>query len=284
MTDAAGTRLPARPAARGAAGGSSARRVAAMGRRYFYLLRGSWPRLLELAYWPTVQMIIWGFVTQFFMGHSSWVANAAGVLIGAVLLWDVLFRGQMGFTICFLEEMWSRNLGHLFVSPLRPHEMIAAAMTMSLLRGVVGLAPSWILAWFFFEFSVFSYGPGIVAFFSCLFAMGWGIGMTVTALVVRFGLGAESLAWVAIFAFAPISAVYYPVATLPEWLQVVAWCTPSAYVFEGMRAVMVEGVFRLDLLAGAIGVNIAYLAIGAAVFAWAFAGARDRGKLLQVGE
>jgi ABC-2 type transport system permease protein len=264
--------------------GFSGRRVMAMVRRHYYLLRGSLPRILEMAYWPTVQMVIWGFVTQFFMGHSSWVANAAGILIGAVLLWDLLFRSQIGFSMCFLEEMWSRNLGHLFVSPLRPHEFVVAMMAISLLRGVIGLLPSWVLAYVFFEFSIFSYGPGIVAFFSCLFVMGWGLGMGVIALVLRFGLGAESLAWVAIFAFAPISAVYYPVETLPEWLQIVAWCTPSAYVFEGMRSVFIDGVFRTDLLMGAIGMNIVYLAIGAGLFAWSFSAARTHGRLLQIGE
>lgn len=264
--------------------GGSGRRIMAMVRRHYYLLRGSLPRILEMAYWPTVQMVIWGFVTQFFMGHSSWVANAAGILIGAVLLWDLLFRSQIGFSMCFLEEMWSRNLGHLFVSPLRPYEFVIAMMVMSLLRGVIGLTPSWVLAYVFFEFSVFSYGPGIVAFFSCLFVMGWGLGMGVIALVLRFGLGAESLAWVAIFAFAPISAVYYPVETLPEWLQIVAWCTPSAYVFEGMRSVFINDVFRTDLLLGAIGVNLVYLAIGAGLFAWSFTAARKHGRLLQIGE
>ena len=264
--------------------GFSNRRIMAMVRRHYYLLRGSLPRILEMAYWPTVQMVIWGFVTQFFMGHSSWVANAAGILIGAVLLWDLLFRSQIGFSMCFLEEMWSRNLGHLFVSPLRPHEFVIAMMVISLLRGVIGLTPSWVLAYVFFEFSVFSYGPGIVAFFSCLFVMGWGLGMGVIALVLRYGLGAESLAWVAIFAFAPISAVYYPVATLPDWLQVIAWCTPSAYVFEGMRAVFIDGVFRTDLMLGAIAVNLVYLAIGAGLFAWSFSAARQQGRLLQMGE
>ncbi|MDA9975517.1 phytanoyl-CoA dioxygenase family protein [Alphaproteobacteria bacterium] len=96
--------------------------------------------------------------------------------------------------------------------------------------------------------------------------------------------GAESLAWVAIFAFAPISAVYYPVETLPEWLQIVAWCTPSAYVFEGMRSVFIDDVFRTDLLLGAIGVNLVYLAIGAGLFAWSFTAAREHGRLLQIGE
>ena len=264
--------------------GGSVGRIVAMVRRYYYLLRGSWPRILELAYWPTVQLVIWGFVTQFFMGHSTWVANAAGVLIGAVLLWDLLFRSQIGFSMCFLEEMWSRNLGHLFVSPLRPEELLAAMMIMSLLRCLIGLAPSWVLAYVAFEFSILSVGPGIVAFFACLLVMGWGVGMMVTAMVLRFGLGAESLAWVAVFAFAPISAIYYPVAILPEWLQIIAWCTPSAYVFEGMRAVMVDNHFRWDLMTGALLANLVYLFLGAAIFAWAFAGARNQGKLLQVGE
>ena len=163
----------------------SLRRIFGMVRRHFYLLRGSLPRILEMAYWPTVQMVIWGFVTQFFMGHSSWVANAAGILIGAVLLWDLLFRSQIGFSMCFLEEMWSRNLGHLFVSPLRPYELIISMMLISFLRGIVGLLPSWILAFVFFEFSIFSYGVGIVAFFSCLFVMGWGLGMAVRYISPR---------------------------------------------------------------------------------------------------
>ena len=44
----------------------------------------------------------------------------AGTLIGAVILWDILFRGQLGFSISFLEEMWARNLGNLMMSPLKP--------------------------------------------------------------------------------------------------------------------------------------------------------------------
>ena len=108
----------------------SGRRVGAMVLRYVYLLRGSWPRVLELAYWPTVQMILWGFITLFFVQHSSWLAQASGVLLSAVLLWDVLFRGQLGVSLSFIEEMYSRNLGQLFVSPLRPYELVAAMLVI----------------------------------------------------------------------------------------------------------------------------------------------------------
>jgi ABC-2 type transport system permease protein len=263
---------------------ASARRVGAMVRRYWYLIRGSWPRIAELAYWPTIQMILWGLISQFFTTHSHWLADAAGVLIAGVLLWDILFRGQIGFSICFLEELWSRNLGHLFVSPLRPWELVASLMTMSLIRTAIGAGVASVIAIALYAFSLFDLGPPLVAFFVALMLMGWGMGMVIVAMVLRYGLGAESLAWVALFAFAPISCVYYPVATLPESVQWLAWSTPSAYVFEGMRAVMVDGVFRWDLLAGALALDAVYVAIGAAVFAWAFAAARRDGRLLQTGE
>ena len=73
------------------------------------------------------------------------------------------------------------------------------------------------------------------------------------ACILRHGMGAESLAWLAVFMLAPVSAVYYPVSILPVWLQHVAWALPSTHVFEGMRAVMFEHVFRADYLLTAAG-------------------------------
>ncbi len=270
----------------GARGGAlfSWRRIGAVILRHTYVLRSSWPRLLELAYWPTVQMILWGFITTFFLGHSSWVAQAAGVLISAVLLWDVLFRANLGVSLTFMEEMWARNLGQMFVSPLRPYEMVAALTLMSLIRTAISVSPAALLALPLYDVWVFSLGPPLVAFFANLLVFGWSIGLVVSALVLRFGLGAESLAWVAIFAVAPLSGIYYPIDTLPGWLQPVAWSLPSAHVFEGMRSVLFDDVFRLDLLAGAVALNAAYLALASGFFLYTFHVARRRGLLLQQGE
>ena len=124
----------------------SVRRIMAMVRRYFYLLRSSRPRVVELAYWPTMLMILWGFIHQFLITNSNWVAKAGGILIGAILLWDVIFRGNLGVSVPFLEEMWSRNLGQLFGSPLRPHEWAIALLSISLIRTVVGILPAAFLA------------------------------------------------------------------------------------------------------------------------------------------
>jgi ABC-2 type transport system permease protein len=252
--------------------------------RYAYLLRGSWPRVLELAYWPVVQMILWGFITQFFLTNSAWVAQASGVLLAAVLLWDVLFRAQLGVSLSFMEEMWSRQLGHLFVTPLRPIELVAALLTLSLLRTLIGVVPAALLAIPLYEYSIFTLGLPLLAFFVNLLVFGWAIGLFVSAVVLRFGLGAESMAWFVIFALAPVSGVYYPIATLPTWLQAVAWAIPSSYAFEGMRAVMFQHVFRLDLLAGAVLLDLAYIGFGIGAFLFAFRLARRHGLLLHISE
>jgi ABC-2 type transport system permease protein len=252
--------------------------------RYLYLLRSSWPRALELLYWPTIQMVLWGFMSQFLMTNSSWVARAFGVLIAAVLLWDVLFRGQLGLSMSFLEEIWARNLGHLFVSPLRPYEWILSLIAMSFIRVLIGVMPAMLLAIPLYHYSIFSLGLPFIAFFANLLVMGWALGLMICALILRHGQGAESIAWLAVFVLAPISAVYYPVTVLPSALQYVALVLPSAHVFEGMRAVMFEHVFRWSDFLAALGLNLIYLGFGGAAFLYAFRGARRRGALLQVGE
>lgn len=262
----------------------SLRRIYALVLRHTYLLRSSGPRILELVYWPTVQMILWGFITVFLVNHSSWLAQASGVLLSGVLLWDVLFRGQLGVSLVFMEEMWSRNLGHLFVSPLRPFELGCALLTMSLIRTLIGVGGAALIAIPLFDFSVFSLGLPLLAFFVNLIVMGWAIGLLVSGIVLRYGLGAESMAWIAIFAVQPISGVYYPIATLPEWLQYVAAILPSSHVFEGMRSVLFDHVFRVDLLLHAVLLNVVYLSAGFVSFLAFFKIARVRGQLLHVGE
>ncbi len=159
--------------------------------RYLYLLRSSWPRALELVYWPAIQMVLWGFTSQFLMTNSSYVARAGGVLLAAVMLWDVMFRGQLGVSMSFLEELWSRNLGHLFVTPLRPYEWIIALLTMSLIRVAIGVVPAMLLAIPLYHYSIFSLGAPLLAFFVLLLVMGWGLGLAIDAMLLRHGLGAE---------------------------------------------------------------------------------------------
>lgn len=276
----AGLSIAASRPPRGAALG----RIAALMLRHLYILRGSVPRLVELAYWPTVQMIVWGLITQSLAPAMNWQAQAAGVLISAVLLWDLLFRAQLGMSIAFLEEMWSRNLGHLFVSPLRPWEWVAALMAMSLIRTLIGVVPAALLAILLYHWNIFGLGLPLLAFFVNLIVTGWAIALVVLALILRYGMGAEGLAWAIVFAISPVSAIYYPVSVLPGWLQWVALATPPAHVFEGMRGLLGGQGFDTGHFAAAAGLNLLWLGIGCATFIYGFHRARDRGSLVQQGE
>jgi len=262
----------------------SVNRMSAMVRRYWYLLVSSWPRLLDLIYWPTVQMLMWGFLQLYVSQNSGFFAGAAGVFIGAVLLWDILFRGQLGFSISFLEEMWARNLGNLMMSPLRPAEFISALMVMSIVRLMIGMIPVSFLAIAFFGFNLWGLGFALVAFFINLILTSWAVGIFVAGLLLRNGMGAESMAWTIMFLFLPLTCVYYPVSVLPHWLQYVAWCLPPTYVFEGMRALLIEHVFRVDLMLEALAFNVVLFAAAAYAFTRLLESARVHGSLLQAGE
>jgi len=262
----------------------SLNRVGAMVRRYWYLLRSSWPRILDLIYWPTVQMLMWGFLQMYVAQNAGFFARAGGVFIGSVLLWDILFRGQLGFSISFLEEMYARNLGNLMMSPLRPVEFVAALMIMSVVRLAIGMVPVTLLAIAFFGFNLWSLGLALAAFFVNLILTSWSIGIFVAGLLLRNGMGAESLAWTIMFLFLPLTCVYYPVAVLPYWLQYVAWSLPPTYVFEGMRALLIDHVFRADLMLQAFAFNVVLFAAAALAFLRLLRSAREQGSLLQAGE
>jgi ABC-2 type transport system permease protein len=262
----------------------SPNRVGAMVRRYWYLLRSSWPRILDLIYWPTVQMLMWGFLQTYVAQNAGFFAQAGGVFIGSVLLWDILFRGQLGFSISFLEEMYARNLGNLMMSPLRPVEFIVALMIMSIVRLAIGMVPVTFLAIAFFGFNLWSLGLALAAFFVNLILTSWSIGIFVAGLLLRNGMGAESLAWTIMFLFLPLTCVYYPVSVLPYWLQYVAWSLPPTYVFEGMRALLIAHEFRADLMLQAFAFNIVLFAAASFAFLKLLHSARDQGALLQTGE
>ena len=261
------------------------RRIWGLMYRHLALYRRSWPRLLELAYWPTLQMCIWGFTASFFAGRAgSAAAVTLGMLLGAVLLWEVALRSQMGVAISFLEEIWSRNLGHVFVSPLRPWELVAALIAMSVIRMAAGVLPAILLAWVLYAFNLFALGPVLILFAINLMVMGWWVSLGVVSLILRHGAGAEALAWSVLFGLTPFAAVFYPVSVLPAFLRPIAWALPASHVFEGMRAVLAEAALPWGDLAAASGLNLVWLAAAVALFARQFRAARVRGALMSIGE
>ncbi|MDA8051586.1 MAG: ABC transporter permease [Rhodospirillales bacterium] len=263
----------------------AARRIWGLLYRHIALYRHSWPRLVELVYWPVLQMCIWGFTARFITSrlHSPLVM-AGSLLIAGVLLWEVALRSQMGVAVSFLEELWSRNLGHVFVSPLRPAEMVAGLIVVSMLRMLAGVIPAILLAWLLYAFNLFTLGPVLVLFFANLMIMGWWVALGVVSLILRHGAGAETLAWAVLFGLTPLSAVFYPVSILPAAIRPLALALPSTHVFEGMRAVLLHGSLAWGEMAASAGLNLAWMAAAILLFARQFHAARVRGALISIGE
>jgi ABC-2 type transport system permease protein len=265
--------------------GASVGRICAMILRYWWLLVGSWPRLFSVLYWPLVSVVMWGFVQKFIQSSApSQVTVVMSFLVGAVILWDVLFRGQIGLSVSFFEEIWSRNLGHLLVSPLRLWEFILALIVSSLARAIFALIPSALIAIWLFQFSVFSMGFALGAFFLALIVFGWALGLFISGLVMRFGQSAEELAWGLVFTLLPVCGVYYPTSVLPEALRVLSYALPPKYIFDAMRQILKDQRFDMGLLIASLSLDAADLALGVSLFVLFLRQSRDKGLLLSVGE
>jgi ABC-2 type transport system permease protein len=210
--------------------------------------------------------------------------HAVGVLLAGVMLWDLLFRAQLGVSVVLMEELYARNLGHLFCSPLRPYEFVLALMGISVIRSSIGIGAASLLAIPLYHYSIYSMGFPLIAFYAVLLIFGWAIGFIIAAALLRWGLGVENLAWASIFAIAPISGIYYPISTLPEVVRPLAWAIPSSYVFEGMRAVLIEHRFDWRMFYTSVAMALLYIVIGIGIFMYSFQVARRRGLLLQAGE
>ena len=127
-------------------------RMYALSLRHIYLIKSSLPRILDLIYWPTIQIVLWGFISMFFTLHSDYYNHTAGVILSAAILYDFLFRSSISFNMLFLEEIWSRNFTNLFVAPLKVSEIITALTVTALLRTLIGVFQLYFLPLLFLEF------------------------------------------------------------------------------------------------------------------------------------
>jgi ABC-2 type transport system permease protein len=260
------------------------KRIWAVVLRQLYLYRRSVTRLLEVFYWPTMDLLLWGFVTVYLQKASAGIPLFVSYFIGALILWDILFRAEQGISVSFLEDMWSRNLINIFVSPVRLSEYLTGLLAISAIKVVIAFLVMSSLGWLIYSFSVFSLGMSILPLALNLVAMGWAVGIFTTALILRFGLEAEILAWALAFLFLPFSAVFYPMDVLPPALQAAAVFIPSSYVFEGMREVVATRSLPMDKVFAATALNAVYMALSVLFFVRIYKYALVRGTIPKIGE
>lgn len=258
-------------------------RVYALVLRYTYLYRRSVPRMIEMVFWPVMDLLVWGFVTAYLLEINPGVPGLVTFLLGAMIFWDIMYRSQQALSLSFLEDLWSRNIMNLFASPIQLREFLAATFLVGLFKVLVITTVLTGMALGLYQFNLLDLGLSLVPFIANLLVMGWALGMVTVAIILRFGIGAEALAWAIPFFLQPLAAVFYPVAVLPAWLQPVALAIPATHVFEAMRHMLRGGDFPGMMLLRASGLNVVFLAAAGLFFVFMFRSARNRGYLAKLG-
>lgn len=240
-------------------------------------------RGIELFFWPIVQLLVWGFVTVFLQqqSESSNFGNFITFLIGAIILWDALFRSQQGVAISFLEDVWTRNLLNVFAAPIRMSEYLVATFVVGVLRVLVTAMVLAAIAAVVYTFDLFQFGGALYLFYANLMMFGWILGIFSTALILRWGHAAESLAWAVPFIIQPFACVFYEVEVLPKWMQAVALSLPPVHIFEGMREILRGQALDPIKVATAFGLNLLFFTVASATFILMLNVARKRGLLVK---
>jgi ABC-2 type transport system permease protein len=248
----------------------STRRIAAIVLRQYYLLRGSPTRLLPLFIWVMIDVVLWGFISRYLSSVSAAGINFVPVLLGAVLLWDFFVRVMQGVTTAFFEDVWSRSLLNVFATPMQIPEYLAGLVLSSIGTSAIALGVMQVLAVAVFGISFFGFGAMLMPFLLVLFLFGIALGIFGSAIVLRFGPAAEWLVWPIPAVLSPFAAVFYPVSTLPVWMQGVSRILPLGYVFEGVRAI----VAGRGVEAGGLGIGacmaVLYILLAGAFFTWIY--------------
>jgi len=257
-------------------------RINALLIRHMYLYKRSVPRLMDIFYWPIMDLLLWGFLSKYLEKVNSTGVNIISVLLGAIIFWELLNQSQRAVSLAFLEDIWEKNLLNIFVTPLRISEFLASTVLIGLVRVIMIIGVMSVLGLLFYHYSLFALGLSLIPFVANLLLFGWALGLFTTAIILRYGTSAQVLAFGFIFLIQPFSAVFYPVSALPHAVQWVSYLLPSTYVFEGMRTVLATGAIPYAYLGYAFLANIIYMVIILFFFYKMFGWVKRKGLLLKL--
>lgn len=257
-------------------------RINALVMRHLYLYKRNPARIMDLFFWPIMELLLWGFISTYIDQFQLATFSLVTVLLGGLIFWDFLSQSQRAVSVGFLEEVWERNFLNIFVTPLKLSEFLATTGILAFIRIILIAFIMSIVAYIGYAFNIFTFGFYLIPFVFILLLFGWALGLFTTAIILRYGSSAQMLAFGLIFLVQPFSAVFYPVSVLPKALQYLAYCIPSTYVFEGIRAVAQTGTLPLNLLIYGLLVTIVYCVLILIYFYRMFAKVKMQGRLLKL--
>ncbi len=249
--------------------------------RHVYEARRNFDRVIDTVWWPVLDIVMWGFFTIYLTHGKGLQPNFVSLMLGAVILWTTFYSFQRDMAVAFIDDLWCRNLINLFSTPLMVSEYIAGIIVVCILKVMVGLLAASAIAWAAYSFDIFPWLPQFIPYMANLMLFALALGIAITGMIFRYTTKIQALAWSFAGLLMPVSCIFYPVSSLPKWLQDIAWMMPTAHSFEGMRDVLAgKGFSPVHFWWGA-GLNVIYFALAITFFGWIFEKARTRGLLVK---
>lgn len=255
-------------------------RILAIALRHYYLALHQLDRMLGIIYYPTMSLILWGFVSRYVNQVQSSIL--ASFLLGGLILWTIFESTDTDIGLSFMFDVWERNIVNIFASPISLLEYMTAFLLVGLVKVLVSLGIMGVLAFLFYGFTLTTLGFYLALFWVNLVLFGWAFGIFNVALVLRLGSRLGPLTWSLPFLLMPVSAVFYPLSVLPESLQKVAYFIPLSHVFEGMRYTLSSGRFDSAQFYTALAFNAVYIFLASLLFAYTFRAVKRNGLLVKL--
>jgi ABC-2 type transport system permease protein len=255
------------------------RRILAIARRHAYVLKRSPHRLFDVTVWPLVDVLLFGSLGVFVSGHGGAGSIAFAYLLSGIVLWHVVYQSQIALSTGLLEETWSRNLLNLMVTPMTELEYVLGVVLFGMVKLAIGVGVVVLAALGFYAFNVTKMGWEILPVAAVLLTVGWVIALFVIGIVLRFGSGAEALAWGILFIVMPLSGVFYPIRALPTILRPIAIALPTTHAFAAGRALLVHRGLEWGQLGIAAACTIALLVAAVAFVTTMLSVFRKRGYI-----
>jgi ABC-2 type transport system permease protein len=226
-----------------------------------YNFKHSYDRLSDAFYWPVIDLLIWGLTSKYFISLAPDSGLIMTAVLSGLLFWIITWRGQYEITINLLTELWDKNLINLFVAPLKFSEWVASLIVIGILKAFISIVFASVIAYFLYDINILMFGIYLIPFFFLLIMTGWWIGITIAAIILRYGTKIQTLAWTVTWAVAPFSAIYFPVSILPDWAQKIAYIMPSSYIFEGMREIVFTNSLSMEKIWICLVLNVLYVSL-----------------------
>jgi ABC-2 type transport system permease protein len=226
--------------------------------KYYYITINRVDRIFDILYWPIIDLIIWGFTSAYIKDISD--VNLLSMLLGGIILWVFVWRASQDIAVFVLEDFWSRNLYHLFSSPVRLSEHIISIIILGFMRATATFFVLLVLAFLLYSFNILTiplYYIAISIFLLSLF--GWSMGLFVSSLIFRYGKRIQVLAWSIVWIIQPFSCIFYPLSALPGWAAGIARILPTTRIFENLRQILDNGTIDLWGLGYSLIANIVIL-------------------------